>query len=172
MKRLERHAPPRNENVDSDYQAKLPTPFCTLGVRTEEDCVVEIVFLPKSQPELAPCTRMAEEVCVQVGRYLADAAFHFSLPALPAGTGFQRWIWESIAAIEPGRTRTYGDIAVEVGSAPRAVGQACGANRLPLLIPCHRVVAANGIGGFARSEGGFLLSAKRWLLEHERSLGC
>jgi methylated-DNA-[protein]-cysteine S-methyltransferase len=172
MNCLECHGLLRKKNVDSDYQAKLITPFCTLGIRTDEHCVVEIVFLPKSHRESAPRTRIAEEVCVQVRRYIADAAFRFDLPLRRAGTEFRRRVWEKIAAIQAGRTRTYGEIAAEISSAPRAVGQACGANCHPLAIPCHRVVAVNGIGGFARSGGGFLLSAKRWLLEHEHSLGC
>lgn len=62
---------------------------------------------------------------------------------------------------------TYGELARRLGGEARAVGQACGDNRLPVVIPCHRVVAANGIGGFAHSTGGYLLEAKRWLLLHE-----
>ena len=72
-------------------------------------------------------------------------------------------------AIPRGRTRTYGDIAAELGGEARAVGQACGDNCLPVVIPCHRVVAADGIGGFAHATSGYLLEAKRWLLMHERS---
>jgi methylated-DNA-[protein]-cysteine S-methyltransferase len=70
-------------------------------------------------------------------------------------------------AIPRGRTRTYGDLAQELGGEARAVGQACGDNRLPIVIPCHRVVAAQGIGGFGHSTGGYLIEAKRWLLLHE-----
>ena len=67
---------------------------------------------------------------------------------------------------------TYGELARQLGAGDdhetsRAVGQACGDNRLPVVIPCHRVVAADGIGGFAHSTGGYLLEAKRWLLAHE-----
>ncbi|MBI2318943.1 MAG: MGMT family protein, partial [Betaproteobacteria bacterium] len=86
-------------------------------------------------------------------------------------TPFQRRVWSAIAAIAPGRTRSYGDIARELGSSARAVGQACGENSFPLVIPCHRVVSAAGIGGFAHSGGGYLLEAKRWLLGHEGAIG-
>jgi methylated-DNA-[protein]-cysteine S-methyltransferase len=72
--------------------------------------------------------------------------------------------------IPRGETRTYGEVATTLGSAARAVGQACGENRLPIVIPCHRVVAAGGIGGFGHARGGYLLEAKRWLLGHERAL--
>jgi methylated-DNA-[protein]-cysteine S-methyltransferase len=70
-------------------------------------------------------------------------------------------------AIPRGRTRTYGEFARELGGEARAVGQACGDNRLPIVIPCHRVVAADGIGGFAHATDGYLIEAKRWLLLHE-----
>ena len=149
------------------YQAKVATPFCVLGVRTAAERVQEIVFLPVSQAELAPCDAVAESVCRQIGRYVADPEFRFDLPLASRGTRFQRRVWSKISAIAPGRTRSYGEIAREIDSAARAVGQACGANPLPLVVPCHRVLAAGGIGGFAHHEGGFHLSVKRWLLAHE-----
>jgi len=99
----------------------------------------------------------------------ADADFVFGLPLRPAGTTFQRRVWAAIAAIPNHQTRTYGEIARALHSAPRAVGQACGANPFPLVIPCHRVLASGGgLGGFARHGGGFLLDVKRWLLAHEQ----
>jgi len=149
------------------YQAKLPTPFALLGIRTEGDFLAEIVFLPKAGKALAPQDRLGERVCRQIERYLDDPEFRFEVPLRPSGTPFQRRVWAKIAAIGPGRTRSYGSIARELGSAARAVGQACGENRFPLVIPCHRVLAACGIGGFAHRAGGFHLSVKRWLLVHE-----
>jgi len=149
------------------FQAKLPTPFALLGIRTGGGVLTEIVFLPKAGGALAPQDRLAARACAQIERYLDDAEFRFDLPLATLGTPFQRRVWAKIAAIGPGRTRRYGEIARELRSAPRAVGQACGENRFPLVIPCHRVVAAGGIGGFAHHGGGFHLSVKRWLLAHE-----
>jgi methylated-DNA-[protein]-cysteine S-methyltransferase len=101
--------------------------------------------------------------------YLADADFVLSLPLRPAGTRFQRRVWDEIARIPSHRTKSYGELAKAVKSAPRAVGQACGANPYPLAVPCHRVIAADGgLGGFARQGGEFFLEIKRWLLVHER----
>ncbi len=91
----------------------------------------------------------------------------FDLPLLIEGSELQRGVWDAMRAIPRGRTRTYGDLARELGADARAIGQACGDNKLPIVIPCHRVVAADGIGGFAHSTGGYLLEAKRWLLMHE-----
>ncbi len=153
------------------FEAKLPTPFAVLGIRTEGDVLAEISFLPKASAELVPQNRLAARVCAQIGRYLSDPEFRFDLPLVLRGTEFQRRVWARIVDIGPGRTRSYGEIARELRSAPRAVGQACGENPLPLVVPCHRVVAAAAIGGFAHSDGGFQLSAKRWLLEHEGAEG-
>ena len=149
------------------FQAKLATPFALLGIRTDADRLAEIVFLPKGGDALAPQDRLTERLGEQVQRYLDDPEFRFAVPLVPQGTPFQRRVLEKIAAIGPGSTRSYGDIARELRSAPRAVGQACGSNRVPLVIPCHRVVAAAGIGGFAHHDGGFHLEVKRWLLRHE-----
>jgi methylated-DNA-[protein]-cysteine S-methyltransferase len=149
------------------YQAKLPTPFALLGIRTEGDVVAEITFLPRSAGALAPRDRLAARACAQIERYLEDSGFRFDLPIAIRGTPFQRRVWRQISAIGAGRTRSYGEIARDLGSSPRAVGQACGANLVPLVVPCHRVLAAGGLGGFAHHEGGFHLSVKRWLLAHE-----
>jgi len=145
----------------------MPAPFGLVGVRTEGDSVAEIVYLPRSAGELAPCNRIAGTACEQIARYLADPDFSFELPLGPAGTPFQRKVWRLISAIPRGLTRSYGELAQELGSSPRPVGQACGANRFPLAIPCHRVVAAGGIGGFAHHDAGFHVAVKRWLLRHE-----
>ena len=149
------------------YQAKLPTPFALLGVRIEGSALAEVAFLPKTGRALAPQNPVASRACAQIERYLDDPEFRFDLPLARQGTNFQRRVWAKIAAIGPGRTRSYGELARELGSAPRAVGQACGENPLPLVVPCHRVVAASGVGGFAHHDGGFHLSVKRWLLAHE-----
>jgi len=149
------------------YQAKLPTPFALLGIRTEGDVLTEIALLPKSAGALGPQDRIAARACAQIERYLEDSEFRFDLPLATQGTPFQRRVWIKIAAIGPGLTRSYGEIARELGSSPRAVGQACGANPVPLVVPCHRVLASVGLGGFAHHEGGFHLAVKRWLLAHE-----
>jgi len=141
--------------------------FC-VGVRCDNDEVVGLAFLPPG-PEVEPDEPLAAEVVRQLRAYLADSGFAFSLPLRPAGTRFQRRVWEQIAAIPSHQTKTYGDLAHLLKTGPRAVGQACGANPYPVVVPCHRVVAAHGgLGGFARQGGGFLLDVKRWLLAHEQ----
>ncbi|MEK7842722.1 MAG: methylated-DNA--[protein]-cysteine S-methyltransferase, partial [Pseudomonadota bacterium] len=100
--------------------------------------------------------------------YLADPGFIFDLSLHIGGTIHQRRVWQTIRTIPCGATSSYADIATQLHSAPRAVGQACGANRLPIVIPCHRVIAKNGgLGGFMHASNGIPLAIKRWLLRHE-----
>lgn len=154
------------------YSAVVAAPGFALGVVCDDDWITEIRFL-EPQAEVAPKTPLAAEAVRQLHGWLGDPDFDFGLPLKPSGTTFQRRVWEQISAIPRGDTRTYGEVAKALRNAPRAVGQACGANPFPLVVPCHRVVAANkglndGLGGFSRNGGGFLLDIKRWLLAHER----
>jgi len=152
------------------FSAIVPAPFGALGIRTSDNHRLrELVYLPPSTMHLTPTTKVAEDAAHQIERYFGDRDFVFSLPLALAGTAFQQKVWQVIAAIPRGAVLTYGDIARRIGSAPRAVGQACGANWFPLVIPCHRVTAAAGLGGFSNHSeaGGFHLGVKRWLLAHE-----
>ena len=150
----------------AEYQAILSAPSFSLGVRCSDDEILSIDYL-ETRESVAPRSLLAKETVRQLRAYLKDPRFVFSLPLAPAGTGFQRRVWDQISAIPSGKTRTYGAVAQAIHSGPRAVGNACGANPYPIAIPCHRVVATQGLGGFARQRGGFLLDVKRWLLQHE-----
>jgi len=141
-----------------------------LGIRTAGDSLTGIDYLPRGAATLAPLTRFAERVCRQIERYLDDPRFRFDLPFAYRGTDFQCRVWRAIHDIPSGRTLSYVDIARRLRTAPRPVGGACGANRIPLVIPCHRVVASGGIGGFMHSRRGPGIEIKRWLLEHEGAL--
>lgn len=155
-------------NAGGPFQAVVAAPGFCIGVRCDEREIHRLEFLEPCA-EIAPANALAAEAARQLRAYLADASSGFSLPLRPAGTVFQRRVLEQIAAIPNRQTRTYGDLARRLNSAPRAVGQACGANPFPLVIPCHRViVSGGGLGGFARHGGGFMLDVKRWLLAHER----
>ncbi|MCC6657710.1 MAG: methylated-DNA--[protein]-cysteine S-methyltransferase [Rhodocyclaceae bacterium] len=157
--------------MSAEFDAILKTPFGALGVRTAGEAIAEIRFLPPGTSPVKPRSALAERTCAQLAAYLDNPQAGFDLPLATAGTPFQRSVWRAIAAIPEGRTLTYGEIAKSLKSAPRAVGQACGRNPYPVVVPCHRVVAADGgLGGFASARGGWLLDTKRWLLDHERAL--
>lgn len=151
------------------FSAIVAAPFGAIGIRTAPDAVRELVYLPRHFDEKAPEDEPAERAARQVERYLCDPDFRFDLPLAEAGTAFQRRVWDAIAGIPRGQVLTYGQVARLIRSAPRAVGQACGANWFPLIIPCHRVTASGGLGGFSHhdDETGFHLGVKRWLLAHE-----
>jgi methylated-DNA-[protein]-cysteine S-methyltransferase len=150
------------------YAAKLKTPFAVLGIRTAGGAVTGIEYLPTSERAQAPTDSIAERACRQLDRYLADPQFRFTVPLAPEGTAFRRRVWDALTTIPVGESRTYGEMARKLATAPRAVGGACGANRIALVIPCHRVVGSQGaLGGFMGVTEGDPISIKRWLLEHE-----
>jgi methylated-DNA-[protein]-cysteine S-methyltransferase len=151
-----------------EYQAKMPSPFAVLGISTASDVLVGIDFLPADTAALPARDAFTAEVCRQLRAYLEDPRRIFEVPIAVGGTPYQRRVWHEIARIPCGETRTYAELAARTGSGARAVGNACGANRVPLVIPCHRVVGRHGIGGFMNARGGVGLEIKRWLLHHER----
>ena len=151
------------------WAARIAAPFGVIGVATDGEYLTRVHYLLPGTRLLAPDVALAREACSQIEAYLRDPRFRFSLPLRAPGTDHQRKAWRAMAAIPAGRTLSYGELAAAIGSSARAVGQACGANPLPLVIPCHRVVARDGnLGGFMGRCGGFALTVKRWLLEHER----
>ncbi|HEU4850860.1 MAG TPA: methylated-DNA--[protein]-cysteine S-methyltransferase [Telluria sp.] len=156
------------------FSAIVAAPFGAMGIRTAGGVLCELVYLPAHFHEKDAQDAVAQATCDQVLRYFDDPGFRFELPLARVGSEFQRKVWDAISAIPLGSVRTYGQVAKHVGSAPRAVGQACGANYFPLVIPCHRVTAAGGLGGFSNhdDENGFHLNVKRWLLAHEGAAGA
>ena len=164
--------PDGSRNVEA-FQACLRAPFATLGISATGSHVTGIRFLAPSVPALAPKRNtIAFLACVQIQSYLEDPSFTFDLPLKLSGTHHRLAVWEAMQRIAAGSTRTYGELAKEIGSSPRAVGGACGANPIPVVVPCHRVIAAGrDIGGFMGARGdGFERDIKRWLLGHEGAL--
>lgn len=151
------------------FDVVVAFPWMKVAVKTRDERVSEIRYLPSSVPVVEPKNLLAARAAQQLERYLVDPDAGFDLPLLIEGTPFQRRLWDALREIPRGKTLTYGTLAKRLEAEARAVGQACGDNRLPIVIPCHRVVASDGIGGFAHSTGGYLVEAKRWLLAHERA---
>lgn len=150
-----------------DFTAIIDGPHCKLGIQTDDSMVLGVEFLSPEEKELSPKNRMADEVVAQINRWLNDPEWVFSLSLLDQGTPFQKEIWHALLEIKPGHPKTYGGLASELGSGARAVGNACRANPYPVIVPCHRIVAVNGLGGFAGKRRGMKLKTKRWLLMHE-----
>ena len=154
--------------TQSIYAAKIKTPFALLGIRTAGSTITGIEYLPKAERAKAPENALAERAVRQIQRYLTDPHFRFTLPLASAGTPFRERVRQALEEIPVGESRTYGELARQLHTAPRAVGGACGANNIALVIPCHRVVGSQGsLGGFMHAEKGDPIAIKRWLLEHE-----
>lgn len=150
------------------YQAKLKAPFGVLGIRCTDAVLAGIDFLAPGTSLQPPAGAFAARVCEQLLRYLDDPRAPFSVPLDLRGTPHQQKVWQAMQRIPPGATRSYGELATELKSCAQAVGQACGANPIPVIIPCHRVVGKSGLGGFMKHADGASLDIKRWLLAHEQ----
>ena len=150
----------------------IPAPFGCLGVQTElvdgSLMISKIDYLPPKATLHPPSNELAKAFSIQCIQYFKDASSVFDVPLKPAGTAHQQKVWNATLAISVGETSTYGEIAKKIKSGPRAVGTACGANPYPLVTPCHRVVSAQGLGGFMKEDApGFYRQIKIWLLKHE-----
>ncbi|MCB6178960.1 methylated-DNA--[protein]-cysteine S-methyltransferase [Rhodobacter sp. Har01] len=143
--------------------ATLETPLGPVSLRTAGGRIVALDWRPGDGPPSA----LQAEGLRQLAGYFAGTRQEFDLP-LDWGAGLHQAVRRAMAAIPFGETRTYGQIAREVGAPAQAVGQACGANPVPILIPCHRVLGAAGLGGFSAPGG---VEAKVWLLRHEGAAG-
>jgi len=149
---------------------RIPMPFGWVSAATCRDELCGIELWPSGpQDEWVPVPGVgrAAPILEQMNRYLDEPRTTFRLALKCAGTLFQRRVWDALAGIPPGRVETYGCLARTLGSGPRAVAAACKANPFPIVIPCHRVVASRGLGGYCGHSDGPWLEIKRWLLTHE-----
>ncbi|MDH5394327.1 MAG: methylated-DNA--[protein]-cysteine S-methyltransferase [Gammaproteobacteria bacterium] len=149
------------------YDAVIALPFCHLGVSVEAGAVIGCDYLAADTDAFQPEHELIDKVIEQLQAYSDNAQYVFDLNLKLEGTPFQRRVWKRLLKIPAGTVLTYGELANQLSSSARAVGNACRANPLPLLVPCHRVVAASGLGGFAGASTGYLISIKRQLLRHE-----
>lgn len=131
-------------------QLSLHSPIGDLTVSAHDGRIVALDWGWGRDQEPTPLLKHALS---QLEAYFDGSLERFELPLAPAGSRFQRQVWEQMCAIPRGGTRTYGEIAEAIGGSARSVGTACGANPIPVIIPCHRILAANGLGGYS-GDGG------------------
>ncbi len=124
--------------------------FGKLGIVEDEGQITHLLWQAEDLGERTP---LLIEAARQLQAYLDGNLDTFDLPLAPAGTEFQHRVYDAMLAIPKGSTRSYGDIAKDLGVPPQPVGQACGSNLIPIIIPCHRVVGGSGLGGFS-GDGG------------------
>lgn len=128
----------------------IDSPVGRLCVHEYESAITRITWSNNGTKNSSP---LLAEACRQLTAYFEADLRHFDLPLAPGGSAFQQRVYQAMQNIEPGHTKTYGDLSSLVDGSPQAVGQACGSNPIPIVIPCHRVVASNGLGGYSGARG-------------------
>jgi len=150
-------------------QAVIDSPLGAIRIKARDGAITRLRWTrdPVDADPPTPGSLLAR-AAEQLAEYFAGERDDFDLPVSPGGTDFQRAVWDAMVAIPKGGYRTYGDVAGELGASARSVGTACGAKPIPVIIPCHRILAAGSkLSGFS-AEGG--VEDKVWLLRHEGAL--
>ncbi len=148
--------------------AVVASPLGRIGISlANSGALASVDFLGSTADLHAPTDAAARAVVRDLERYFEDPAHPFDIPLQPMGTAYQQRVWRALRQVPCGEVWSYGRLAAYVESAPRAVGQACRRNPIPIIVPCHRIVARAGSGGYSGATDGPLLAIKRWLLEHE-----
>ena len=150
------------------FSAVIDTPPGRLAITTDDYNLLAIDYVDKRTALQQPDGELACTTVEQLQRYFQDPAYTFRLPLKMAGTPHQLKVWEHLQRIKPGQTLTYGELALHINSGARAVGNSCRRNPISIIVPCHRVVSAHGIGGYGGHVSGKVLDRKSWLLRHER----
>lgn len=148
-------------------KAVIASPLGPICFETKGDFLTSVSFVDASRPSSDPKTTFERSVAAQLDAYFTGKLKIFSLPLRLNGTAFQKRVWEALASLPFGETRTYQAISIQLKTSPRAVGGACRENPVPIVIPCHRVVAVRGLGGYSGGTTGWHFTAKTWLLKHE-----
>lgn len=153
------------------YSSVIKTPFAILGLVIGNGVLERVNYMKSNVRTFEPKDDAAKKVCLQIENYCANKLDknRFDIAYQATGTVFQKKVWKQIKKIPFGKTCTYGDIAKTLKTSPRAVGNACRANPLVLVVPCHRVVSTKGPGGYSGKSAGRMLKIKQWLLEHENN---
>lgn len=150
-----------------DFDAVFESPVGRLGIRMQGAALGQLLFLSGRYHLRPAASPQAERVVQAVLDYFEDPQRSPALAVQLSGTDFQLSVWQALRSIPSGSTLTYGALAQRLGSGARAVGNACRQNPVPIVVPCHRVVAQHGPGGFAGQRQGRLLDVKQRLLRHE-----
>ena len=144
----------------------MESPLGAMRIAAQDGAIVALDW--GGVPQRSSDCAVLQDAEAQLADYFAGAREVFDLPLRVRGSAFQRAVCDAMRAIPFGYTRTYGEIANDLGVPAQAVGQACGGNPIPILIPCHRVMGAKGLTGFSGAGG---VESKVWLLRHEGAGG-
>lgn len=146
----------------------VPIPGIKLGIHHGCEGICRIDFLSRGTPALAARSPLAEQAVEELQAYFDDPRRRFTVTLEYTASPFQRRVWDTLTLLPPGETVTYGRLAQRLRTGARAVGAACRANPIPVIVPCHRVVSGTGLGGYSGRVDGRHMEIKQWLLQHER----
>ncbi|NTS75449.1 methylated-DNA--[protein]-cysteine S-methyltransferase [Catenovulum sp. SM1970] len=152
-------------------QAVLETQVGKIAVFNNEEALTGIdLFADSIRYRIKNANDLTEQLVSQLSAYFAENLLDFDVPIFLQGTSFQQTVWQALCDIPAGECWTYGQLAKELGTSPRAIGGACRRNPIPIVVPCHRIVAASGIGGYSGQwQEGKKVDIKAWLLQHEQN---
>jgi methylated-DNA-[protein]-cysteine S-methyltransferase len=158
----------KKTKAQQSYDAIFRTELATIGIRLSGEKLTTVEYLGRRK-EQAPTSRSAAKIQKIIEKLIKGKTDNRQLDIAMTldVTPFQKKVLEQLMKIPPGETRTYGEIARKLRSSPRAVGNACRNNPISIIIPCHRVVSASGIGGYSGATEGATLDIKRRLLQRE-----
>ena len=157
---------PFQADINSEYTAVVQTPVGKIGL-VARSILTHLEFLNDGTPLRASTEALVGQIINELNHYFKDPSFQFTIPYQVTGTVFQKRVWDALVRLPIGETITYGELAKQLKTGARAIGNACRTNPLPLFIPCHRVLAQDGLGGFSGDRTGKKLVIKQWLLTHE-----
>lgn len=152
------------------FNTIIESPIGKLGIKTENKKLAVIHFVSSNTKLSIPKDNFAEKIVAQLQHYFKNPQHRFNLPFDFVGTEFQQQVWQAMCNIPVGNVLSYGQLAKQLKTSPRAVGNACRTNLIPIIIPCHRIVATNHLGGFAGNMKGKMIDIKTWLLKHESAI--
>ena len=150
------------------YSLVINSPLGRLGAQVMDQQIHRLDYLDASTRRRAASSAVERRLVQQLETYFDNPRAAFNVPFVLAGTPFQQRVWLALTKILPGETLTYGELAHRLGTGARAVGNACRRNPVTIIVPCHRIVAASGMGGYSGSTTGPELDRKSWLHAHER----
>ena len=153
--------------AENTYDIVLDSSLGHLGIRLQDERITRLDYLGNRATLKPAMTSPGRQIVAQQAQYFANPQHHFSLPFELHGTDFQQRVWRALTQIPVGKVLTYGELAGKLDSGARAVGNACRNNPVAIIVPCHRVVSASGIGGYSGKTDGREINRKQWLLAHE-----
>jgi methylated-DNA-[protein]-cysteine S-methyltransferase len=150
------------------YSAITTSPLGAIGVLIKKDQLLGLHLLTDATPSPPTSDPLCKQVIEELNCYFNDPTHCFTIPLHLQGSAFQQKVWRALKYLKSGETLTYGQLAMQLDTGPRAIGQACRTNPIPIIIPCHRIVGANAVGGYGGAKEGSFMKIKQWLLKHEQ----